>query len=157
VAIADMFLKLDGVTGEAHDADHKDEIEVMSWAWGMAASTDVGTGQISGKAKIKSLSVNKRADRSTPTLIGMLKTNAILKKGSLTVRKAGGPDPLTYYEILLEKVRVVSFDTSTQNTELMETVTLAFEKATFKYTPQGAKGGAGTGTNEYTVDAYTQK
>ena len=29
---SDIFLKVDGIKGEATDVDHKDEIEVVSWS-----------------------------------------------------------------------------------------------------------------------------
>ena len=34
MAQADMFLKLTNIKGEALDAKHKDEIEVLSWSFG---------------------------------------------------------------------------------------------------------------------------
>ncbi|MET1015409.1 MAG: type VI secretion system tube protein Hcp, partial [Leifsonia flava] len=37
-----MFLKLAGITGESVDAEHPDEIEVLSWSWG--ASNPGGGG-----------------------------------------------------------------------------------------------------------------
>ncbi|TMG94028.1 MAG: hypothetical protein E6H73_08205 [Betaproteobacteria bacterium] len=30
---SDIFLKVDGIKGEATDVDHKDEIEVVSWSY----------------------------------------------------------------------------------------------------------------------------
>ena len=47
MAIADMFLKLAGVTGEAKDADHKGEIEVVSWSWGLQATTAIRENELS--------------------------------------------------------------------------------------------------------------
>jgi hypothetical protein len=38
--------------------------------------------------------------------------------------------------------------------ELQETLTFAFETATFKYTPQSKTGAKGGGVVEYTVNAY---
>ena len=40
MAIADYFLKVDGVEGEAPDSKHKNEIDVQSWSWG---ETQTGT------------------------------------------------------------------------------------------------------------------
>ena len=69
-------------------------------------------------------------------LIQFLKENAIVKTGKLIVRKAGGADPLPYYEIDFTNLRVTSFRTHTEDMALIETVTLAFETAKFKYIPQ---------------------
>ena len=30
-----MFLKLEGIKGEAADGKHKEEIDVLAWSWGM--------------------------------------------------------------------------------------------------------------------------
>lgn len=34
----DMFLKLNGVTGESKDKVHTKEIDILSYAWGMSNS-----------------------------------------------------------------------------------------------------------------------
>jgi type VI secretion system secreted protein Hcp len=149
-----MLLKLDGVTGESLDAQHKDFIDLVSWSWGMLSPTDVSTGYQTAKTKVDEFKIVKRVDRSSPVLIQYLKENTIVKKGRVIVRKAGGSDALTYYEIEFKNVRLTSFRTQTDNTEVMETVTLAFETATFKYTPQAQTGAKGGGTVEYTVSAY---
>jgi type VI secretion system secreted protein Hcp len=149
-----MLLQLAGVVGESHDADHKEFIDLVSWSWGMLSPTDVSTGQPYAKAKIDNFKIVKRADRSSPVLIQYLRENTIVKTGHLIVRKAGGSDPLTYYEIEFKNLRVTSFSTSTDKEEVVETVTLAFETATFKYTPQSATGAKGGGVVEYTVSAY---
>ena len=59
-----MFLKVDGVTGEAADRDHKGEIEVVSWSWGMHAPADLVTGQATGATTLSELNVVKRVDRA---------------------------------------------------------------------------------------------
>jgi len=149
-----MLLQLAGVVGESADAKHKEFIDLVSWSWGMLSPTDVSTGHAYAKMKIEDFKIVKRADRSSPVLIQYLKENTIVKSGHLIVRKAGGADPLPYYEIDFKNVRVTSFRTHTENMELVETVTLAFESATFKYIPQSATGAKGGGTVEYTVAAH---
>ena len=53
----DMFLKLDGVTGESKDKVHTNEIDVLVWSWGMTnnASAQIGGGAGSGKASVQDL------------------------------------------------------------------------------------------------------
>lgn len=150
----DMLLQLAGVVGESRDTKHKEFIDLVSWSWGMLSPTDMSTGQASAKAKVEDFKIVKRADRSSPVLIQYLKENTIVKTGHLIVRKAGGVDPLTYYEIDFKNLRVTSFNTRTDNMDLVETVTFAFETATFKYTPQSGTGAKGGGIVEYTVSAY---
>jgi type VI secretion system secreted protein Hcp len=150
----DMLLQLQGVTGESSDAKHKDFIELESWSWSMLSPTDVSTGHAHAKVKIEHFKIVKRADRSSPVLIQYLQQNVIVKSGKLIVRKAGGPDALPYYEIEFKNLRVTSFSTQTEKENVLETVTFAFETATFKYIPQSETGAKGGGTVEYTVKAH---
>ena len=71
MAIADMFLKVHGVTGEAGDADHKGEIEVVSWSWGMKGSVSVTSGK-GAKATVTELRIVKRVDQASATLMKFL-------------------------------------------------------------------------------------
>lgn len=148
-----MFLKVQGVTGEVADAEHKGEIEVASWSWGMEASTSAATGQAKGKATISELHVVKRVDQSTPTLMTFLKGNKLIAQAALTVRKAG-KTPLEYLKIELENVRITSIKTESENAELVERVSLAFSKVRVSYTPQDATGARGGGSNVFEADLH---
>lgn len=158
-----MLLQLAGIQGESMDADHKDHIDVVSWSWGIVSPAILSTGHPSSKAQVHDFKIVKRADRSSPVLIQYLKENNVIKTGKLFVRKAGGAEALSYYEIEFKNVRVTSFNTQFDNSNpkpgleigVSETVTLAFETATFKYTPQSKTGAKGGGQVEYTVSAYT--
>ena len=107
-----MFLAVDGVTGEAQDEGHKGEIDVVSWSWGMQATTDVATGAAAGRAKLSELHVVKRVDQSSPTLMSFLKNNKLAKTAKLTVRKAGGAEPLEYFTIELFNARITTDSTT---------------------------------------------
>lgn len=150
----DMLLQLAGVTGESSDVKHKDFIDLVSWSWSMSSPSDLSTGHTSAKTRVDHFKIVKRADRSSPVLIQYLYTNFVVKTGKLLVRKAGGPDALTYYEIEFKNLRVSSFSTQTEKEEVLEQVSFAFETATFRYIPQSATGAKGGGTVEYTVAAH---
>ncbi len=66
----DMFLKLDGVTGESADSKHKNEIDILSWSWGASQSgtTHMGSGGGGGKVSVQDLHLTKYLDKSSPTL-----------------------------------------------------------------------------------------
>ncbi len=153
MAIADMFLKIQGVTGEANDTDHKGEIEVVSWSWGMQAPTTI-TGTASAKVTLSELLVVKRVDQSSPTLMNFLRNHKAVNQAVLTVRKAGSA-PLEYFKIELQNVRVTSLKAGSENTELTEHLSLGFDKIRVSYTPQGATGAAGGGANVFETDAYS--
>lgn len=149
-----MFLAVDGVTGEAQDEDHKGEIDVVSWSWGMQATTDVATGAAAGRAKLSELHVVKRVDQSSPTLMSFLKNNKIAKTAKLTVRKAGGAEPLEYFTIELSNARITTVKVESEASDLVEHVALGFQKVKVSYVPQSSKGGRGGGANEFEADAH---
>ena len=152
--IADMFLKLAGVTGEALDADHKGEIQVVGWSWGLSAPTAAVTGQATGKAAMSELVIVKRVDQATPTLMLLLRNHKPVPTAKLTVRKAG-TTPLEYFRIELEQVRITGLTTDTQETELIEQLKLGFQKVTVTYIPQqGGTGAKGGGEVVFTADAH---
>ena len=146
-----MFLKVAGVTGEAGDADHQGQIDVMSWSWGMQASVSAATGLPQGKGAMSELHVVKRVDQSSPTLMSLLRNHAKIKDACLSVRKAG-EKPLEYFKIELETVRVTSLQTASEGEELIERVTLGYQKVKVSYTPQDSKGGRGGGANVFQAD-----
>jgi len=148
-----MFLKMQGVTGEASDTDHKGEIEVLSWSWGMQAPTSLATGQAAGKATISEVRIVKRVDQSSPTLMNFLRGNKVIAQAQLTVRKAG-EKPLEYFKIELENVRVTSLKTESEDAELVERITLGFVKVKVSYIPQSATGARGGGANVFEADAH---
>ena len=95
MAKGDMFLKLEcarqgPIKGEAQDDLHQDEIDVLGWSWGMHAHSAVSGGGASGKATLDELSITKRVDSASTGLMSAMRNNELIKKGILTVRKAGG-------------------------------------------------------------------
>jgi len=154
MAIADMFLKVQGVTGEASDADHKGEIIVVSWSWSMQASTSVLTGQATARASIHELQVVKHVDLGSPTLMGYLRNNKVVSTVALSVRKAGAT-ALEYFKIELQNARVTSVKVESEGAELIERVSFGFQKIQVSYTPQSGTGAKGGGTNVFEADAHT--
>src|SRR5438270_10620750 len=96
----DMFIKIDDIKGESADAKHKDEIQVLSWSWGMSQSgtTHDGAGGGAGKVNVQDLTFTKYVDSSSPNLIKFCCNGKHFKQGLLTIRKAG-EHPLEYLKI----------------------------------------------------------
>ena len=79
----DMFIKIGDVKGEAQDSKHKDEIDVLSWSWGMIQSgtTHMGGGGGAGKVNVQDLSITKYVDKSSPILMmACCKANIIMRR-----------------------------------------------------------------------------
>ena len=148
MAKGDMFLKLKSarqgpIKGEANDKAHPNEIDVIGWSWGMRAQTAVSTGGASGKATLHELSITKNVDSASTGLMSAMRNNEPIKKGVLTVRKAGG-DALEYVTITIEDGRITALDVrsgeSGSDSELTEQLNFAFKKISVQYTPQGTEG-----------------
>jgi len=154
MAQADMFLKLTNIKGEALDAKHKDEIEVLSWSFGSSQSGSAhgGTGSGTGKVSIQDLTITHYVDQSSTDLLKHLTTGKHIDEGMLTIRKAGGQH-LEYLKLKLEQVLVthISNGGGAGQDRVTENVTLNFRKFTQIYTAQDAKGGAKP-ASEFTWD-----
>jgi len=142
----DMFLKIDGVEGEAVDHKHGKEIDVLAWSWGMSqsGSMHVGGGGGAGKVAVQDISLTKYVDRSSPNLMNTCMTGKHYANATITVRKAGDK-PVEYYIIVMTDVLVTSVSTGGSGGEdrLTENVSLNFAKVEVKYTPQAKDGTAG--------------
>ena len=143
----DMFLKIDDIKGESVDKTHKDEIQVLSWSWGLSqsGSTHAGPGGGAGKVNVQDLSFTKHIDTSTPNLIKMCCNGKHFKQALLTVRKAGGT-AVEYLKIKLVDVLISAVSTGGSGGEdlLTENVTINFGKFEVVYTPQDKEGKGGT-------------
>ncbi|MCC5810506.1 MAG: type VI secretion system tube protein Hcp [Ectothiorhodospiraceae bacterium] len=136
----DMFLKLDGIEGESSDHAHEGEIDVLSWSWGAsnAGTMHVARGGGGGKANFQDITITKHVDKASPALWQAVSKGAHLASGKLTVRKAGGDEPVEYLVLELEKILISSTSTggSGEEDRLTEKVTLNFEQFKMVYTPQ---------------------
>jgi type VI secretion system secreted protein Hcp len=151
-ASADIFLhvqtkKAGKVKGEATASGHVDDIQVRGWTWGAMASSAIGSTQATGRRSYKHLTIAKRIDSASTSLLSALATNDEVKEAKLTMRKAGGT-ALDYYVMTLKGARVVGIDVNADATgQAVETVSFAFTKIEVVYTPQQRVGiGAGAST-----------
>ncbi|WP_248323881.1 MULTISPECIES: type VI secretion system tube protein Hcp [unclassified Caballeronia] len=148
----DIFIKLGDIKGESQDSVHKEEIEVLSWSWGCAqtGTTHSGTGGGTGTASVQDLSFSKYLDKSSPTIAQACCQGAHMPEVVLTMRKAGGKEPVEYMKITLNEVIISTYSVGMSGgDQASENVSLNFAKYKVEYQPQdnnGAKkGGVVTG------------
>jgi type VI secretion system secreted protein Hcp len=142
----DMFLKMKPeVKGESEDSTHKGSIDVLAWSWGASNSgtAHMGGGAGSGKVNVQDLSLTKYVDSASPNLLLACCNGKHFDEALLTVRKAGGEEPIEYIKIMMNKVLITSISTGGSGGEdrLTENVSLNFAKAKLVYTPQKEQGG----------------
>jgi len=144
----DMFLKIDDLKGDSIDETHPNEIQVLSWSWGMSQSgtTHSATGGGAGKVNVQDLSFMKNIDTTTTNLIKACCNGTHFKSALLTVRKAGGKSAVEYLKIKMQDLIVSNVSTggSGGGDMITESVTLNFAKVSLDYTPQDKTGAPGS-------------
>ncbi len=143
----DMFLQLDPIKGESQDHKHKNEIEIVSFSWGMvqAATFHSGTGGGAGKVSVQDLSLTKFTDKASTDLMMACARGDHIAKGVLTCRKAGGKDAIDYLKVTMDKILVTSWQGggSAHDDRQHESISLNFQKVKVEYKQQLDTGAAG--------------
>lgn len=139
---SDIFAKLGDIKGESLDAKHKDEIEVLSFSWGLTNGGTIssGGGGGAGKATFQDLAIVHKIDKASPRLMETCATGTHLKDATITHRKAGKGQQ----EFLIIKMNdvIVTAVTHGGTTEQpgSESVSLAFAKVDLEYRAQKPDG-----------------
>jgi type VI secretion system secreted protein Hcp len=144
----DAFIWFDGFKGEAQDSKHKDEIDVLSFSWGAtnSGSSHLAGGGGAGMVDVQDLTFTKYTDKSSSELLKACHQSTPIKKAVLTVRNAGGKNPVEFLKITLSDLLVssVSFGASGGDDRPTESVTLNFTKIEYGYTDQKIDGTPGS-------------
>jgi type VI secretion system secreted protein Hcp len=140
-AAVDMFLKLDGISGESTNDKHKGESEVLSWSWG-------ASGKENGKKGcVQEMNVTKVVDSASPPLITNAGAGGIVSpKAVLKVQKSGG-DRQEFFIVTMTNVRVASYATaaSSGSDNLVENVAFSFDQIDGEYKKQKPDGSLDAG------------
>jgi type VI secretion system secreted protein Hcp len=144
----DVFLKLADVKGESKDDKHKDEIEVLSWSWGISNPVDAraGAGKGAGKANFHDLNFMHSVDKASPVLMKACTMGDHFKEATLTSRKAGKGQQ-EYLIVKLKEVFVSSVQPSGSSEHPMESVSLVFGHIDLEYKPQKDDGSLDAGVH----------
>jgi type VI secretion system secreted protein Hcp len=143
----DYFLMIDTIPGESVSAKHKNEIEVLSWAWGEmnSGAPASGGGGGAGKAQMQPFHFVARSSIASPKLFLACATGQHIKQAVLTaVRQAGGK-PVDYLVWTMSEVLVSSYQMSAENQDALpvDQFDLEFARIEIEYhqvKPNGALG-----------------
>jgi type VI secretion system secreted protein Hcp len=155
---ADIFAKIGDIKGESLDSKHKDEIEVLSFSWGVAnpGSVTHGGGGGAGKPTFQDLSIVHHIDKATPALLKACATGTHLKEATITHRKAGKGQQ-EYLVVKLNDIIITAVSHGGTAGQLPdETVSLAFAKVDLEYKPQKPDGSLDAGIH-FKYDLKTNK
>jgi type VI secretion system secreted protein Hcp len=106
---ADIFLKLDGISGESTDADHTGEIDVEAFTF--------NAKRASGKVKFSPLRVIKVYDASSPKLMQAAASGRHIRSGTLTFRRSGDPNGVEFLTYKLSDLTVTSYQEGGANAD----------------------------------------
>ena len=142
---SDIFAKIGDIKGESFDAKHKDEIEVLSFSWGVTNTGNIGTGGGAGRATFQDLSIVHKIDKATPRLLEACATGGHLKDATITQRKAGKGQQ-EYLIIKMNDVIITGVALADSSGAAgSETVSMAFAKVDLEYKPQKPDGSLDAG------------
>jgi type VI secretion system secreted protein Hcp len=144
----DVFLKIADIKGESKDSKHPDEIDVLSWSWGVSNSGSgaIGGGHGAGKANFNDLSFMHTLDKASPVLMKACAMGDHFPDATLVSRKAGKGQQ-DYLIVKLKEVFVTSVQPSGSSEHPMESVTLSFGHVDLEYKPQKADGSPDAGVH----------
>ncbi len=156
---SDIFAKLGDIKGESLDDKHKDEIEVLSYSWGVtnAGSMAFGGGGGEGKASFHDLSFTHNVDKASPVLMQACATGVHIKEATITHRKSGKGQQ-EYLVVKMNDVIVtsVTHGGAAGGGDHAESVSLAFAKVNVEYKPQKPDGSLDAGIH-FKYDLKAQK
>ena len=86
-----IFACVGTIKGESQDAKHKDEIDVLSWSWGVSQSgiAGHGGGGGAGKASFQDFNFTHHVDKASPLVMKACATGQHISGATITVCKAG--------------------------------------------------------------------
>ncbi|NJM32142.1 MAG: type VI secretion system tube protein Hcp [Limnobacter sp.] len=148
-----VFIKYDGIEGQASDEGHKGWMRVDSMEWGIQRNINSDTAvegeREAGNATVSDLTITRRADKATPKLV----MAACCGKGKdveidVTRTGEGTKGSETYLKYTLKNALVSNYRTeivaNKEGTALIpvEHITLAFVEFTVEHTPYDNDGNA---------------
>jgi len=144
MASIDTHIKFAGVDGESTHKDHKNEIEVLSWTWGVT-NDGGGTGGGSGKGKATpgDFHITHLYDKASPVLAKHCAAGKHFKDAKMTARKAGEGQK-DFLKATLKEVLITSVQPAgSTGGSISEDVECSYKDIEFAYKPQDEKGGLG--------------
>ena len=146
----ECFLKIEGpdLKGEAQSERHEDQIDVLSWGWGLSQSGVMhqAGGGGAGKASVQDLNVTKYVDAATPRLVLACLSGTQFQRATLTCLRVGGNGSrIPYVVIAMQRVIITAVDHGGANGDepFTEDLSLNFAEVFVRYTKQNQDGSVG--------------
>jgi type VI secretion system secreted protein Hcp len=142
---ANYFLNIDEnkIAGQSRQVGHEEEIEVLSFSFGVSqqAGFAFASGGGSAKANFQDLSLSFRMCSASPRIMKACAGGEHFDMIKLSCLKAAGENQELYLEIEMEHCIVSSYQTGGSGDDMpIESMSINFEKVTQKYHQQNEQG-----------------
>ena len=142
-----IYLKYDGIDGEATQQDHQKWIDIQSLQFGFGRAITTPTGSTANREasqpSISEVSIVKSMDASSPKLFTEAVTGNAGKTVNIDLVSTGSPGN-TYAQYTLTNALVSAYSVSSGGDRPVESLSISFTKMEFKLTPFDATNKAGT-------------
>jgi type VI secretion system secreted protein Hcp len=139
-AAVDFFLKIEGIDGESTDDRHANEIEIISFSWGVTQAGSAASGGGAGKVAMRDISFSTRASKASPKLFLACATGQHLASVKFVVHRPDG-SAKEYVRIEMQDVYITSYQTGgsgdssiTGESRPMESLSMNYTKIVYTYT-----------------------
>ena len=140
--MSEIFIKIEGITGESKDAKHKGWIDAINLSYGVSQSSSMssGGGGGVGRADFKGLVCSHFLDRASPALFKYCAAGKHVPTVEVSVCKSGGGQQ-EFVHIVLSDVLVTSVEPGGAAGDMLaETVCLSYSKIVIEVKEQSASG-----------------
>jgi type VI secretion system secreted protein Hcp len=153
-----IFAKIGDIKGDSVDARHPDEIDVMSFSWGVAHTgpASSGGGGAGGKPTFQDLLIVHPIDSATPALLLACATGRHISQATISHRRAGD-NQQDYLTITLSDVTIATVtENGVEAQPYTETVSLRYAKVDLLYRKRRPDGSLDDGRH-FTFDVRTNQ
>lgn len=144
----EMFARIGTIKGESLDRQHRDEIDALTWSWGVAQRLRPGHSGRVGKPTFEDFVFTHRFDKASPQLMQACALGQHIADATITVRHAGEPSQdflvITLTDVLVSSVSSM-IDAEADVTG--ERVVLAFDKVDLECRARDPKGASEPGVH----------
>ncbi|WP_368900462.1 Hcp family type VI secretion system effector [Mixta calida] len=137
----ELYLRLQGITGESKDNLHQGWIDLKGYSWGLESHGAENNGTVN----FHNLTVHALLDKATPAMITYASKKTLINKAELAICRAGS-EHKEFCRITIENVRIAAIRMGDSGIASEVTYELEADKVQFQYWEQTSKGGRGAET-----------
>ena len=140
MAQVDYFLKLEGIKGESQDEKHKDEIDVLSFSWGVSQTGTFahGGGGGEGKASFHDFHFTTKVSKASPTLFLDCASGMHIKEAVVVGETSSDVDrgASQFFKYTFSDVIISSYqDAGSAGGEVIDSAALSYRSVKVEATP----------------------